>query len=253
MRKLASVLLISATIFCSQKSFAQDKNFYFGGGYQISRLGFVSEQARGSYTTTEQVEVVDDDLTTVVQNPDGTTTTTTTTELVDQTVNHVGGYYDHGDYIADIFHNFNAFVGVNLGESVAVELGYFSQSEEKENNKSNQYIFDGKTAKSEAKLQIVSLDLVMNSPLIDDIANLNIIAGVSSVLLDTEIDFYSSGAYSDSSSESYRNVGLNLGIGVDTKLNDTFSIRTIVKGILIPNGEVVQNIVIASVGLKVSI
>lgn len=253
MKKQVAIFSAALILTFSSAAKAEDKKFYFGGGYQIAKSYFGNKEAQGTYTTTETKEVVDDDLTTTVENADGTHTTTTTTEFVDYSVNNVGGYLDNSDYFASVFHNFNVFTGFNINENVAIEAGYFSQSGEKENNNSNQYIYDGKTAKSDSQLQIISLDLVMSSPLVEDIVDLNLIVGASSVLFKTDIDFYDQGSYSNSSSQNYSDIGLNLGIGFETKINDMFSIRSHVKGIILPSGDMVKQIVTASVGLKVSL
>lgn len=249
MKKL--ILIASVFITCLTTSETAKANLYFGGGYQLSNLSFESSQARGSYTTSETTQVIDDDLTVIVENGDGTITTTTTTEPIEITTNHVGGYLDSKDYFANSFENFNIFTGISLNDTTCLEVGFMYQQEGKSNNNSNEFIYDGKTSQSSATLAITSLDMVFSSLLIDEVANLNIIVGASAVSFKTELDLYDSGVYTESISDNHMDFGLNLGVGIETKLNNRLWLRTSIKGIILPESDFIQSIMIANVGLKI--
>ena len=253
------ILFLIASLFIANFAFTKivkaenERGVYFGGGYQTNKISFEDSEAQGTYTTTETTEVIDDDLTVVVDNGDGTHTTTTTTELVDIETSQVGGYLDSNDYFASIFSNFNIFAGVNLNERTSLEIGFFFQEQDKTNNTSNEFIYDGKTTQSTSTLQIISIDMVLNSPLTDEVFDLNVIIGGSSVSFKTETDFYANGVYSESESTSSTDFGINIGIGIDTRITNNVSIRTSINGIMLPASDVIKAIIMANVGIKISL
>lgn len=241
-KKISSVAIVATTLLQGAESLASP--FYVGGGYQSTNLTFDDPEPRGSATSTFQRDTFDENGDPVLdENGDPV--------KEDYDIKHAAAYLDSKDYLADSFKNFNVFTGINLSDNMAFEIGFMYQEEDKANNDSNEFIYDGKTTESTSTLSILSADLVMSHLLIDDLMNLNVIVGGSAVSFKTETDFYSNGVYSNSESGDHLDFGLNLGVGVETKINKRIWFRTSVKGVLLPGSDLIQRMIIANVGLKI--
>ena len=245
--------MLAFTIFGNAAE-ASNKKVYFGGGYQLTSLSFTEPESLGSFTTTETIERIDESQTIEILNPDGTTTTTTTTEFVDVDKVNSRGDIDLKDYFSSKYKNFNVFVGANLNQQLSVELGFFRQEQSQDFENDNPFEFDGKSSKNTSSLQIVSLDMVFNFPM-DEAERfyLTPTIGGSMVSFETQSDFYENGSLSDSESSSSNDLGLNLGLGIETRITETIALRSNVKVVLMPSSDVLQRIIISSVGLKISL
>lgn len=218
--------------------------FYFGGGYQLTNLSFQEPEPRGSTTSIFTRPALDEDGVVILDDEDN---------VVEEEyeITHPAAYLDQKDYYSNSFSNFNVFTGYILTDLASLELGFMYQQDDKANNNSNEFIYDGKTAESTSTLAIASIDMVFSSLLIEDIANLNIIVGASAVSFKTELDLYDDGVYSNSISESNLDFGINIGVGIETKLSKRLWLRTSVKAIILPESDVIESIFITNVGLKI--
>lgn len=248
---IASTFVICLTI--SQTAKAENKKgFYVGGGYQLNDISY-NDSPVGSVTTNETIEVVDPSLTVIVNNPNGTTTTTTTTKLENVENTSSGAILDYNNYYPSKFDNFNLFFGAKLNKTIAAELGLFYQENEKDNNNSNQFLFNGSTTKNKSTLQIISLDAIASLPIIEKKLNMTPIAGISFVNLKTETNLFQNGVQSGSEDKNYNELGLNIGIGFELFMNDRFSIRTNVKAIYLPNSDIMKKIITSGINIKINI
>lgn len=245
------LFILSTVSALSLYAFEAESKIYFGGGYQLLNLDFVSDEAKGTYIETTQEEIVTSK--TKVDNGDGTFTTTIRSSIQDVQTPKVGVYLNYGDYFEKNIHNFNIFTGVQVSENHAFELGYYYNNLSKDNNNSNSYLFKGKTVKSDSKLQILSLDMVMRTPIIDDRADLNVILGGSMVDYQNKVDLYENNKFSESKNINQKRLGLNIGLGTDVFVTERISLRTQIKMTLIPDAHVVDRIIIGNVGIKIKI
>lgn len=250
MKKLILITTLLFSISCQTAKAENKRGVYFGGGYQMSDLSFSEPIPQGSeeYYRTVAVQTYDSEGEPILDS-EGEPVYEDTQVLSTRP----GGYIDYSEYFPEIYNNFNIFAGFNINERASIEVSFFHQEKEKANNNSNEYVYDGKTAQSSATLQIISVDMVLNTPVIDDLMDLNLIIGGSAVSFKTESDFYSDGVYSDTVSEDHLDFGIDIGFGVDTKISENLSIRTIVKGTMLPASDIIKRIMTVSVGLKISL
>ena len=211
------LFILSAVSILSLYSFEAKAKVYFGGGYQLTNLNFVSQDVKSIEPS------------------------------------KVATPLNYEDYFEKNLDNFNIFTGIKINKSQAFELGYYYNNSSKVNNNPSKYVYDATTAKSNSKLQILSLDMITNNPIVDDMVDLNLIIGASMVNYQNKIDLYKNDKFSQSRNVDQNKLGLNLGVGTEAFVTKRISLRTQIKIVLIPTADVVNRVIIGNIGIKIKI
>ena len=165
----------------------------------------------------------------------------------------INGIVLKGDkFLEDQLSNINVFAGLDFGNNLSAELGFFRKSGDKTNNSTGLAWIDNNnalTTKSDSTLQIINLDGIYSSPVASTF-KLLAIASISQINYKYDINFLDNGATRASVSIKDNGFGYGLGIGFEAKLIENLSARVTAKYVKTASIDAFDDMLIYNFGLK---